>query len=391
MRLVGLVALLSACSGTDDPDGTVDTGEPAPFFTFKSDVPVTRLTAEIREDAVQAHQATNTLLAATRLLAADEKVQDELRAYGNGGFRGAFQCWERPQFPRWTFTLAFAEACAQFDLSGAAGIERHSTQRLLFNFQDFTINGRELGGTLGLDTDGAFDEPQFFVAYATDADNPDDEVPVGVTLALGQPPVGISLDSGAAVSFANTAWSFWGNATLSGDAGIVVTHGAATAEETGAAMPTGANVLRSSLDWLECRCPTSGVMSQPLPITVDEVVIDIDDLEEEPDNVDDPNLAVPVEFEIDGRAILDITGCGEYDVTYESQAVDIVLDKQLAFAELQFLCETRTINDTARCTALQQALLRNSDDLVAQVSVEDLLATANEAVTLQFDTNWCQY
>ncbi|MEM6929447.1 MAG: hypothetical protein AAF602_21080 [Myxococcota bacterium] len=398
MRLVGLAVLLTACSGSgsDVPNPGTDTGEPPLFFTFKSQVPVTGLGAEISEAAVRAHQASNLLLSSQRLLAADEKVQDELRSFGGDGDvpRSAFQCWTRPQFPRWTFTLAFGDACGEFDIEGAAGIERHPTQQLLYNFQNFNIQGREMSGTLALNTrDRATNVPFAFVLYDTELDDPglDARTEIGVTLGPGIRS-GITFDGGAAVSFTNQAWSVWGTSQISGsDDEITVVHGARTVDGVAPDSPTGADVLRSSLDWLECRCPTSGLTSQEMPLVITEVTVDIDDLEEEPDEVDDPPLTIPVEAQVDGRGILNHIGCGEYEVEYEADALQITLDKQLVFAELQFVCDTRTINDPERCTAFQQALLRNSEDLVVDVSVEDLLATAQESVLLQFDTNWCNY
>jgi len=410
MRIVGLVALLGACNGDggSDKPSLTDTGAPPLSFTFDTVVPVVELDAEISEAAVRAHQASNLLLGAQRLLAADEKVQDELRSYGDSGEaeRGAFQCWTRPQFPRWTFTVAYEEACGEFDLEGAAGIERHPTQQLLFNFQNFSINDREMSGTLALNTLGrAKNVPFSFIQYDTQLDNPglDAREGIGVTVAPGVRP-GITFDGGSAVSFANQTWSVWGTSRVAGlDEPITVVHGARTPEEVAPDLPTGVDVLRSSLDWLECRCPTSGLASQEMPLELTEVTIDIDDLEDEPDNIDDPTLTVPVDltvdgetgeaqpFRIDGRGILSYEGCGEYGVEYEAEPLQITLDKQLVFAELQFVCDTRTIDDPERCAALQQALLRTADDIKVDVTAEDLLGAATRAVELQFDTTWCLY
>ena len=394
MRLVGLaVLLLPACSGSDS-DGGVDTGDDALNFTFKTQVGVDDLSAEFSEAAVEAHQSTNVMLGALRLLAADEKVQDQLNSYGDdGSFRGAFQCWDRPQFPQWTFTLNFGYGCEMFDLEGAASIERHSTQQLLYTFQDFVIAGREIGGTIGINTIGAFDAPLFFVGYDTEANEPapDNPVPVGVRLNSAALPVGLSLDLGMAIDFANSQWSVWGTSTLSGDEPITVVHGAASVDEVAPDAPTGANVLGSSLDWLECRCPTSGISSQEMPIVITEVLVDIDDLEEEPDEVDDPVLTIPVDARVEGRGILNYTGCGEYELDYVADPIQITVDKQLVFAQIQFACDTRTINDPARCTAFQQALLRNSEDLTVDVTLEDITRTANASLGAQLDTNWCRY
>lgn len=398
MRLVGLAVLLTACSGDPNPDkgATADTAPPPLSFTFKTQVPASELSAEIADSAVKAHQASNLLLSAQRLLAADEKVQDELRSYGGDGDvpRGAFQCWTRPQFPRWTFTLAYGDSCAQFDLEGAAGIERHPTQQLLYNFQNFSVKGREMSGTLALNTLGrAKNVPYSFVLYDTELDNPGIETrtEIGVTLGPGNR-AGITFDGGAAVNFTNQTWSVWGTSRISGSEDpITVVHGARTAEEVAPDSPTGANVVRSSLDWLECRCPTQGLASQEMALEITSVMIDIDDLQEERDGVNDPVLEIDVEQRIEGRAIFNYTGCGEFELEYETEPLQITLDKQLVFAELQFVCDTRTINDPERCAALQQALLRNSEDLVVDITTEDLVATAQDAALVQLDTSWCSY
>ncbi|HHO51189.1 MAG TPA: hypothetical protein ENK18_10035 [Deltaproteobacteria bacterium] len=394
MRLViVLPVLFLACNGNDDgpPDGP-DTGTepPPPSFVFKSVAPAAEFEANISPDTIEAHKVANMMLASANVVVSDEKVQDLLNASGSGGYRGGLQCWQRDEFPRWSFDIQYA-TCSGFQMDGAVNINNHPSGKLLFSFSNFRIAERELGGTLALDTNGAFPQPLYWQAYDTDADSPgtDNRVQLGVT--VGASPRGLTYDGGANVNFFEQEFAMWGVATISGEPPITVIHGGTDPADVAPDSPPGADVVKSSLNWLDCRCPTSGISAYDMPLEITKVFIDIDDLEETPDGVDDPLLEVAVSEIVEGRAVLEhLPECGTYEVTYTSDAASLVVDPALLLGRITFLCDTLTIDDAERCNALTRAVVALEGDLTVEITAAALNATARAAVDSDFDTTWCR-
>ncbi|MBX2802295.1 MAG: hypothetical protein KTR31_31735 [Myxococcales bacterium] len=388
-----LLGLLAACSGnTTNPTDTVVT-EPEPLaFDFKTTIPATEFTASVSPTTLEAHQISNMLFASMGVLSSDEKVQDLYNANGGGKYRSVLQCWQRPQFPRWSFDIQF-DTCDSFQMDGAVNVNNHPSGILLFNFSNFRISGREMGGTLAFDTTGAFPDSLYWNTYNTTPENPgqadDSRVPIGVTIDGIRK--GITYDGGANVSFLNQELSMWGTATIEGeDDTITFVHGSADENEVAPDDPPGASALRKSLNWLDCRCPTSGVSAVDMPLEVTEVLVDIDDMEVDPDEVDDIAIDIPVTHTIEGRAVLDHTGCGEYGVTYTSDATSMSIDRNLLLGRLTFLCDTNTIDDDERCAALFRAATRLPEQFEVEITQMDLNQTARNAVDNDFDVGWCR-
>ena len=181
----------------------------------------------------------------------------------------------------------------------------------------------------------------------------------------------------------------WGVATIPGDPPIKVIHGGVDEADVPPDEPPGSDVLKKSLNWLDCRCATSGISAYDMPLELSAVTLDLDDMEETPDNVDDVDITVPVEVTVEGRAVLTHTGCGTYDVSYTSDATTIPLDTSLVLGRISFACETLTIDDPERCDALTRAVVALDNDLSVEVTQADLNATALAAVEADFDTSWC--
>jgi hypothetical protein len=183
----------------------------------------------------------------------------------------------------------------------------------------------------------------------------------------------------------------WGVATMGPEeAPIEVVHGWSSPEEAEYDDPSTASVMKSSLNWLECRCPQSGITSLEMPLLFSSVNIDIDDLEDVPDVVDDPSMDIEVDFELSGRGVMTHTGCGSYDVDYQTQTVEIPISKEQLTGAISFQCATLAINDEQRCNALLAAANQLDGDLLVQVTQEAATTTALAAVEQDFDTAWCQ-
>lgn len=397
-RALPASVLLAACNGNGDGQGTdddTDGPEPPPYFEFVSTVEPKFFDAEVAEEAIDAHRVSSMLLAATSVVVADEKVQDRLNVDGGGStLRAAYlACWSRPQYPMFSFAIDYTP-CSSFQMGGGVFVDDHASGPLLFEFENFSIFPdaitRSITGTLALDTRDAFPAPLYWQAYNTDSDNPglDNPVPIGVN--LDRKSYGTAYAGGASVDFLAQQWSMWGTLTIGESDPLVVVHGGRVPEDVAPDEPSGADVLKSSLNWLSCRCPTSGISSYDMPLHFSEVTLDIDDLEVDPDEVDDPDLVIPLDYDVDGRGVLTHTGCGTYDVDYDSDTVTIPLSVDRLVGAVSFLCDTRTIADLQRCNALVAAAGRLEGDLQIEVSADDADQTALTAVEQDFDTTWCR-
>jgi hypothetical protein len=394
-RFCWLVALVACADGTTGDGDTIIDGTGVarpPVFNFVDSTPAVAFDAGVSEESLAAHQISTMLLSSTSIVVADEKVQDRLNTDGGGGYlrAAAIQCWERPAFPMFSFTLNYT-GCANYLIGGSVYVNDHPSGPLLFEYSDFAIAERTLGGVLAFDTQGAYPDPLYWQIYNTAAENPglDNLVPIGVN--LGGQPYGVGYSGGAAVSFIEREWAMWGVMTLGvGKEAIQVVHGATDPDDVAPDEPTGVDVLSSSLDWLNCRCPTSGVQSQDLTVQFAQVSIDLDDLEDVPDGIDDPAIDVNVEYEVPGNLILEHTGCGTYDVDFTSEPVNIPLTSEQLEGAISFKCSTFEIADEGRCNAFLSAASRSGGVEIA-VSAQDMLNTATDVVTGDFDTNWCVY
>ena len=408
VRHLVLFVALAGCKGDngDDPDADTDTGDGGPAsFEFRSSVTAVEYAALVAPEAIAAHRASSMMLASTAIVVADEKVQDRLNTDGAGSSEterggdawrpGALDCWVRPQFPMFSFTIDYTPCEDTYFMSGGVFVNDHPSGPLLFEYNNFQIQGpgtlREIGGVLALDTRGAFPEPLYWEIYNTDSDNPapDNLVPLGIE--IDRVLYGVSYTGGASVDFLNQQWSMWGVATIGPEENpYTVVHGGRVPEDVSPDDPSGADVLKTPLNWLECRCPTSGVSALDMPLEIATVTVDIDDLEAEPDDIDDPTMAIPVNFELSGQAVLTAKGCGEYDVEYQTQDVAIPVTRDQLVGALSFQCATFAVEGELRCQAMVAAANQLEGDLTIEVRPEDATATALDAVEQDFDTSWCK-
>lgn len=393
------IAGVSGCPHKDDTGDTPSdtSGPPGPtFFVFKPTVSATDYLATVAPEAIDVHRASSMLLASTAVVVADTKVQDRLTVDGAGGvdFRAdALRCWERPEFPMFSFSIDYT-ACSAYGMSGGVFVTDHASGPLLFVFEDFDIakgsTERTIGGTLALDTRGAYPQPLYWQGYNTDQANPGLENPVQIGIDIDRSLHGLSYSGGMSIDFPTQKWSTWGVATIGvGEDALTVVHGGRLPDDVAPDEPSGADVLKTPLNWLECRCPTSGIEALDMPLEFTQVTIDVDDLEDVPDDVDDPEMTIPVSFELFGQGVLTHTGCGTYDVEYQTQAVEIPLTVDQLVGSVSYLCATFAVPDEQRCAAMVAAAASLGQDLQVQISQEAATATALAAVEADFDTSWC--
>jgi len=384
-----------ACNG-DDGSGTSpteDTGITYPDPTYEYDAVITekQLVGGLTDDAVAAHQMSNMFLASAALVASDEKVGDQLNTDGEGpGFTptGDFECWERPQFPMWSFDISYEPCTDQFDLAGGVTIEDHPSGPLLFNYNSFTVAGRVLGGTLAFDTTDAFDSPMYWQTYNTDATTPSPDNDVQLGIETDGFTSGASWAGGTQVDLQGRTMQMWGVLTLRpGARDFTIVHGGAEEDDVPADEAAPAEAVTNSLVWQTCRCPTSGQSTYDLDIDYSEITFDLDSIEVVDDGFDDPDITVEVEHTVGAKATLTYTGCGEYDLDFEGEATSFTVPNAAVSAYLSYLCEIAVI-PSDRCLGVVQGAT-DAGDFTVEVTRDEVLAVAQAAVEAEFDQGWC--
>jgi hypothetical protein len=180
----------------------------------------------------------------------------------------------------------------------------------------------------------------------------------------------------------------WGKLTLRpAKREFTILHGGTTEADV---MPDSTNVepVTNSLNWQACRCPTSGISSYELDLRFEQLTLDLDDLELEPDDIDEPTIDIAVDHVVSGTAVIEYTGCGEQDISYDVAATTIEVPNEVVVAATSFLCDTAEIADTQRCLAIAGAL-REVGPFQITIPEADVLATAQAAVDNDFDGPWC--
>mgnify|MGYP000052721917 CR=1 FL=1 len=396
LALLPTLAVLSACNGDDGPPGGGDTDtdtDVRPDFVYKAEAGAVAYSAALTPDTIAAHQMSNMFLASVAVVSADEKTMDRLIT--DGGAKGVeapsgeFECWERPEFPMWSFDLNFEACDAQgYEMGGGVSIEDHPSGPLLYSFNSFAIEGRTLGGTFALDTRTGVEAPLFWGSYNTDRSNPGPENTVQLGVGVDGATSGATWEGGSSIDFDERDWSMWGALTLRPEKReFTIIHGGRTLEDVAAESP-GADVVKNSLNWQECRCPTAGVSTYELDLAFDEITIDLDDLELDPDDIDEPTITIPVDHVVSGTATIEYTGCGEQTVTYDVSGTTIEIPNDVIVAATSFLCDTSGIADTQRCLSIAGAL-REVGPFEIAVPEADVFATAQTAVDNDFDGPWC--
>jgi len=397
LGVAALVAVLAgaACNGDDGPGttGPGDTGVTYPDPTYEYEAVITEkdLTAGLSDDAIAAHQMSNMFLASAALVSSDEKVGDQLNTDGQGpGFTptGDFECWTRPQFPMWSFDISYETCAKQFEISGGVTIEDHPSGPLLYNYNSFSVANRVLGGTLAFDTRDAFDSEMHWQTYNTDSNSPGPDNPVQLGIETGGFTSGASWEGGTEADLNARTMKMWGVLTLRpGARDFTIVHGGRTAEDVPADEAAPATAVENSLVWQTCRCPTSGQSTYDLDINYSKVVFDLDAIEKVDDGVDDPNVEIEVEHTVSATATLTYTGCGEYDLDFEGEATSFDIDNDAVSAYLSYLCEIAAI-PSDRCLGVVQGASDN-DTYTVEVTKDEVLAVAQEAVEANFDKAWC--
>jgi hypothetical protein len=213
---------------------------------------------------------------------------------------------------------------------------------------------------------------------------------MGITIGLNQ--YSIAWDGGMALDPENNQLLTWGLGEIGSMAGLTTVRvGGTNADElTGAEAP--ANALAGSLNFVDCRCPTSGLVAYELPIDIKGLVVDLDDLQPTDDGVDDPEIELVANSSISGEFRVDTKGCGEYDldVKLDQSTVLVPVSGVLVGAAIQKQCDALLIDDDEKCEALVR-IASNAGDFQFEVDAAILTEAANNDALARFGGSWCRF
>ena len=396
-----LVLMAGGCGSADKggPDPAEDTSSVASEvqIDFVSSVDAGKVEGDIDAEAVRAHEIAETLSASVALLTADVNVQALLNTDNGSSDNVSLKppCWGYVGVTRPTEITMDYTSCFDFGIEGGAFVRDHPSGPVLFDFKNLKIGGREVVGTLALE---ALDAPNGWRVYESDSITPtlDNRVPLGVT--VGGYTSGARFEGSAELDLAGpsplevSTWWQWGSITIEDAYGAVeVLQGAGDAAEVDpSAKPDRATAAGVPVNWLTCRCPTSGALSYDATWTATQVEVDIDDLKVTEDDFDDPTILVDVELPVSATASLVAEGCGEWvaDWPISGDLVHTITGQQL-FSLIEVQCNTRAIEDEAHCAALLDAASA-LESVDIRIGESKLSNQASRALEQAIDSGFCQ-
>lgn len=382
------LTLAVGCSGNKGKDQNPDSGSTVtiPSIEFTDSVSATGVSGNVDADTIKAHQATNVVLGAMGLAAADEAVREKMVEHSDGA--RSSHCWAGPLIPQSTFTLDYT-ACDDAGIAGGMVFNLDPLGPIGLDFRNLVFNDdRTMNGAVGLDKTGA--DLVRWKTYDTIGDTPTPGMRDPINIELGGQDFEITYDGGTFLRELNTNLAVWGvfEVTPYGGEARTVLVGGTDPVALDSNMEPG-EPASLPFSYLTCRCPTSGLMAMDLEFNASEISIDIDDLKTSDDGVDDPELTIEVSATASGPVEARYAGCGEYDVVFDGSAgltFDVSGDE--IQAGIQRLCDTAVISDSSRCTGLIQAA-SSLDTVSVTVGPNRLANAVATRAGVEFDTSYC--
>ena len=389
---ISAVLLVGCGDGSKDASSsTTDTASPTiilPPAPFLASVSTGRVQGHIDDQTVRAHRSAELLNAAMGILISDENVR--FRLEGTTGTRSG-ECWSYLSPPRSEFTIDYS-GCEDLGITGGVFVKDHPAGPFLLQFQDFTVDGRTMSGTLGLEVN---EGGSTWHVYDTDTNNPGTSNPVPIGVTIDGYLTGMSVEgSGLLRTTPDLRWSHWSSLgfTDAYDNLWGVTLGAESADDID---PSGMPDVETRLavpSWLECRCPLSGVLTHDVVFTLDTIEVDIDDLQDGDDGYDDPTLSFPISTSLATQAGVQATSCGEFEIDFPvEEDMTLVLEQQQLISLLTIQCDTLAIPDRGHCVNLVNAAQAMPDGISVSVGAAKLSNQGADALEEIIADGFCTF
>ncbi len=386
-----LLLVWAACGDQAETTGPTDLSDPPPPpVPFVETAEGGALEGGFTGNVVETQQATNAMLAATAVLLSDTEVQGRLLIDNGSDLRAAPEiCWSRPSPAMSEFTMDFTGCGNDYNMSGGVRIEDHPAGPVLFQFLDFTLDERVVGGVLGLELTETGRQWHIFDTD-TFSPGPDNRVPITVT--VGGTASATTIDGGLHWNTIPTEnFHLWGTATGTtlSDTRTAVMGG--TVAGIDPYTDPGADAPTFTCGWQTCRCQLSGVTSYAAAVELETVRVDIDDLQDGDDGFDDPDVEFVIDVEITGRLDIEAAGCGVWTATFTTDALPAIAIERVALeSAIQRQCEIKAIDDEHHCVELE-AMANASSGIELSISAAKLGNLVQNLVDNDFDNNWCTF
>ncbi len=386
-----LFAMVLCGCPADDNNGkeTDDTGGgtvEVPSFTFLTEVNAQGIDGDVGADALDQHRVANTVFSAVQLALAEPQVQSRLQV-DNGGGRSN-HCWTAPPVAQTNFIIDYTP-CANDGITGGIYIDDTPQGPVIIEFLNFTFDeSREISGAVALDSATA-DSSMEWLMYDADpnAPSPDTRAPISVEIDGNGFLFGTS--GGGALDLQFNSWNQWGAVTVSSVGAEATVLAGGTVAEDLFTTNKPSDALSGPLAWTNCRCPYFGKQTYAFDLDITEISVDLDKVDSEDDDEDDPEMSFFKEANVTGSALLTTTACGEYEVEFTptEEPTVIVTGPELR-AEIGRLCDVALIEEV-KCIGFLAAA-DEVDTLTVTITENKMQAAAETTVRNNFDTSFCK-
>ena len=375
-------------SGDGGKDGDTDSDAVVveiPEFTFNTAVNAGSIEGEVGADALDHHRVLNTVMSAIQVVLAEDQVVARLQV--DNGSRRMDKCWNAPPVAQTNFVIDY-NGCEDDGMTGGVYVDDTPQGPVVFEFLNFTFDdSRTLTGAVALDSSTA-DGNLEWALYDTVANAPSPNTPSPVGVAIDGTAFSFGIVGGADLDLQFNTIAQWGVVSV----GTLGGQGTVLAGGTDAADLQSSNKPSASMSgaWASCRCPYIGTQVYDFDLVISEVTIDLDKLDTEDDDFDDPDMSFLKDVTVEGSAEVSTVACGEYEVVFTpaSEPTVVVTGPEIR-AEIGRLCDIALIEET-KCLGFLNAA-EDVGELIVTIGNAKMQAAAEDTVRTQFDGGFCRY
>ena len=375
----------------DTAKGTGDTGSTTylpPKIAFTDAVDAESATATLPTSVVDAHAMVETWLATSAVVLGDDAVADITQA---AGVPGKTECWSRPQFPRWEFTLDLS-GCSKSGITGAIDVSDHPAGYIVFDYSA-TIGGRVVTGAISHDDGSPTVGAPTLSASAADPSKTDD-----VAVDLGtkkkkkkkkkKSAYVMTIDGWTAFEGPSKVPLMWGSATVeAADTVEVVLGGTDATGFTSTAPASGGLELQA---WDASRC-AHGMLAYDTELSVTTATVDLDDLLVDKDGIDDPTVELDVSALEPSAVQLQVerTGVSTLTVALDEPTTTLAVPASVWQDAIAEACTAPKGAMVLRCKQLVAEASKLADPIDVQIDEDDLATLLDDLLNDLEASGWC--
>lgn len=344
---------------------------------------------DVAEGWVEADNPMAAVSASLKVVLSDEEVATLLDSDGVGAkVAKAFDrdCYVRSPGAGLSLEFDFT-GCDDYGLAGTVTVTKKVVGPIVITFNEgFAIKTVEITGSLALTR--ITGKQLTFTAFNSDDDGVEG-TPITIVNTKKGDTSTATYDGHMKVSVADSEVLLWGvSVTTQGSVTNTYYLGGTSADAVaGDDPPAGAVTYPYSP--LDCYCPTTGVVSGGVSITITEVEFDVNDFFTL--SKDYPGFAVPVSMNVSGTATVTFAACGEYSLDFEA-TTDSILNASVSKEQLLVALETAKSKLSEEAYNFIKGLLEKmkNPSVSIEISPEELETALGKFVGDKYDLSFCE-